>query len=88
MQNADFNFIYIFRRRDGAAFTPDDKRFAADNLPPEINRRKLVDGGKAVIVGSNFLLPQPNWAAMSERFSVEDRSKPQSELPKTNVATK
>jgi hypothetical protein len=76
MRTANFNFIYVFRRRDGAALTPDDKRFMAAETPPEINRRKVSDAGKAVIMGSNFRVPPENLKRLTEKYELEDLSKP------------
>lgn len=87
MRNADFNFIYVFRRKDGGPIDPDDKRFAGAITPPEINRRKLSDGGKAIILGSNFRLPADVMKRMTDRFAFQDLSKPASELPGANSNT-
>ena len=76
MRTADFNFIYVFRRRDGAVLTPEDRRLMAEETPPEINRRKLSDAGKAVIMGSNFRVPPENLKRLTEKYQLEDLSKP------------
>ena len=80
MRVADFNFIYVFRRKDGAAMDADDKRFVGTITPPEINRRKLSDGGKAIILGSNFRLPPENLKQLTDRFAFQDFSKPASAI--------
>lgn len=85
MRTADFNFIYIFRRKDGAPLDAADKKTAADNIPPEVNRRKVIEEGKAVIIGSNYRLPADNFKALTSRFAVEDFSKPESEMINTNI---
>jgi len=87
MRTADFNFIYIFRRKDGAALDPEDKKTASANIPPEINRRKVIEDGRAVIIGSNYRLPPENYKVMSSRFAVEDHSKPESEMINANANT-
>lgn len=87
MRNADFNFIYVFRRRDGGPIDADDKRFAGAITPPEINRRKLSDGDKAIILGSNFRLPPDVMKKMTDRFAFQDLSKLASELPGANSNT-
>jgi hypothetical protein len=84
MKTADFNFIYIFRRKDGGELDADDRAFMNANLPYEINRKKISDGGKALIIGSNFRLPAENFKAMKERFAFEDLSKPESEIMPAN----
>ena len=80
MRTADFYFIYVFRRRDGGTIDADDKRFLAANLV-DVNRRELSDEGRALIVGSNFLLPENMLVNLKERFIFEDHSKPMSEIP-------
>lgn len=80
MKTADFNFIYVFRRKDGAELQPDDRTFMSANTPYEINRRKISDGGRALVIGSNFRLPPENFKAMKDRFAFEDFSKPESEI--------
>ena len=77
MRNADFKFILVFRRKDAAVLTPDDKVFANAN-GPQANRRKLADDGKAIIIGSNFQFPPGTLEKMSERFIMKDYSKPDS----------
>ena len=82
MSTADFNFIYVFRRKDGGVLDADDKRFIGGNTLPEMNRRKLSDGGKALIMGSNFRPQDPSMLVRYKaRFAFEDFSKPESELP-------
>ena len=76
MRTADFTFIYVFRRKDGGALDDEDKRFASQVIPSEMNRRTLSDGGKVIIIGSNFRMPAENWGMLSERFAAEDLSKP------------
>lgn len=80
MRTADFYFIYVFRRRDGGTIDADDKRFLAANLA-DVNRRELSDEGRALITGSNFLLPENMLANLKERFVFEDHSKPIGEIP-------
>lgn len=82
MRTADFNYIYVFRRRDGGVMTPEDKTFFSSYTPIETNRRKLSDGEKAVILGSNFRFPPDIMKALSERFELTDLSKPESEIKK------
>lgn len=84
MRNADFNFIYVFRRKDGGVLDADDKTFITRTTPSEINRRALADEGKALILGSNFRLPDDNLQQFKERFSFEDHSKPESEIMNSN----
>jgi hypothetical protein len=84
MRTADFNFVYVFRRRDGGVFNPDDKAFISSTTPPEMNRKTLSDGGKAVIVGSNFRMPADILNVFKSRFVIEDHSKPESQPANSN----
>lgn len=81
MKNADFYLIYVFRRKDGAVMDTEDRRFASDHIPPEINRRMVSDQGKAILIGSNFKLPEDSMNALKERFDLTDLSTTQ--LPET-----
>ncbi len=74
MRTADFKFVIVFRRKDAAVLDADDKRYLSDTIPTEINRRRLSDGGRAVIIGSNFRMAPEIMNALRERFAVEDRS--------------
>jgi hypothetical protein len=75
MRTADFNFIYVFRRRDGAALDADDTAFFSRTTPAEMNRRRLSDGGRALIIGSNFRMPPENIEELKARFVFEDHSR-------------
>lgn len=76
MKTADFVFIYVFQRKDGQALDADDKRFASETVPSEMNRRTLSDEGRAIVIGSNFRMPPENLKLLKERFSFEDHSQP------------
>jgi hypothetical protein len=76
MRNADFTFILLFRRKDGAVMDAEDKAVINFNTPPEVNRRTLSDGGKAVIIGSNFPFLPGTIENLTGRFVMEDHSKP------------
>lgn len=78
MEDADFLFVYILRRKDGAPLDPDDKRFAGAVIPQEMNRRVVSDQGRAVVIGSNFRMPADAQSELSKRFDLEDRSRPAS----------
>jgi hypothetical protein len=86
MRNADFYFIYVFRRKDGQVLDADDKRFMAAVIPTEINRRTISDGGRALICGSNFRIPPEAWEDMKMRFDFEDYSRPESEIMGANAS--
>ena len=74
MRNADFKFIYVFRRRDGGVLDADDKSYITRTSPPEMNRRTLSDEGKAVVIGSNFRMPAAVLETFKQRFVFEDHS--------------
>ena len=75
MRTADFIFIYVFRRKDSRLLDAEDKRFASQTIPEEMNRRTVSDEGKAIIIGSNFRMPADNLKVLSERFAFEDHSR-------------
>ena len=75
MRNADFKFILVFRRRDGAVMEGEDKSFINANTPPDVNRRRLTDDGKAVIIGTNFPFYPGMIGELTSRFVMEDHSK-------------
>src|SRR5690242_3759575 len=50
MQTADFNYIFVLRRRDGGVFDANDKTFLRQ-ATGNVNRRTLSDDGKAIIIG-------------------------------------
>lgn len=77
MRTANFDFIYVMRRKDGAPLDGDDKKFVKLNSPVETNRFILSDEEKAVIAGSKYKFAEQNLMALRDRFNVEDFSKPQ-----------
>lgn len=84
MKTADFNFIYVFRRKDSAGLDKDDRAFMNGHIPYEINRKQIADGGKALLIGSNFRFPAEDFKALKDRFLFEDFSKPESEIMPAN----
>jgi hypothetical protein len=77
MRNADFKFIVVFRRKDGKPLDSADKAMVVKSAS-QANRRSLSDGDKAVIIGSNFPFAVADFQALSERFAMENYSKPDS----------
>ncbi len=75
MRNADFKFILVFRRKDGAVLTAEDKAFAIANTPYDVNRRRLADEGKAIMIGTNFQFLPGVIEKLTERFTMENYSK-------------
>lgn len=74
MRTADFSYIYVFRRRDGAEMDPEDKSFINSLKPAEVNRVKVSDDGRAVIFGSNFRVHPDVIGQLAKRFEFEDLS--------------
>ncbi len=74
MRTANYSYVYVYRRTDGGPLDAEDKAFLAANIPSEVNRRILSDEGRAVIVGSNFLIPEETKKLLGQRFAVEDLS--------------
>lgn len=84
MKTADFDYIYVFRRKDGAALDGEDKKFVKDNSPRETNRFILSDDNKAVIAGSKYMFLPQQLKALESRFAVENFSTPEGEADKTS----
>ena len=74
MRDAQFLFVYVLRRKDGAPLDSDDRRYAGQTIPQEMNRRVISDAGRAIVVGSNFRIPPEIQTLLAERFVFEDRS--------------
>ncbi|QYO68252.1 hypothetical protein [Leptolyngbya sp. 7M] len=74
MRTAGFEAIYVIRRKDDGPFDADDKRYLAANIPSEVNRREISDEGKALIIGTNFVLTSEILSAVRQRFDVQDVS--------------
>ena len=83
MRTADFDFILVLRRKDGGEMRDDDKTFARINTP-NANRRSLVDGKKAIVIGANAGALGDVFKKLSERFDVQDFSKPGAENRSSN----
>ena len=75
MRTADFIFIYVIRRKDGTTLNPEDREFASSVIPGQMNRRTVSTDGKAILVGSNFRMPQEERKLIEERFTLEDLSR-------------
>lgn len=75
MRTADFVFIYVIKRKDGGPLDNEDKKFAGAVIPGEMNRRTVADDGKAILIGSNFRMPEDSRKLIEERFAFEDLSR-------------
>lgn len=73
MRTPNLQYIFVFRRKDAAAFDGEDKKFMRANLP-FTNRILLADDDKAVIVGTNYKFPPENLETLQSRFNLEDYS--------------
>lgn len=80
MQDADFIFVYVLRRKDGGALDADDRRYAGGVIPGQMNRRVVSDQGRAIVIGSNFRMPGDVQQELSEHFAFQDMS-PDIQLP-------
>ncbi len=74
LRTANFQYIFVFRRKDSGAFDGEDRTFLKNNLPAETNRFYLSDNDKAVIAGSSFKFEPEMLEKLSERFTIEDFS--------------
>lgn len=81
VQTGGFDFVYVFRRKDGEVFNSEDKKYLKENLPPDTNQKQLTSDEKALIIGSNYVFPPENLDALKKRFKMEDYS-PKEETPK------
>lgn len=86
MQTADFQFIYVFKRKDGGEFDKEDRDFLRANRTDDINRWSSTDDKKAYIAGSNYDFRLEHLQNLRKRFIVENYSKPSpEENPAENV---
>lgn len=74
MRTANFEYVFVFRRKDGAAFDAEDKKYLRENAPSETNRFISTDGGRAFIAGSKFKFPPENIEVLQVRFNIENYS--------------
>lgn len=81
MRTADFLFIYLIKRKDAGPLDAEDKKFAGAVIPGEMNRRTVADEGKAILIGSNFRMPDESRKLIEERFAFQDLSR---DIPATN----
>lgn len=75
----DFEQVLVFRRKDGGAFTEEDKDFLRKNQEQNVDRRVnrwiACDDGKCFIAGTNFEFSRENLVALQNRFDIKDYSK-------------
>ncbi len=85
MKTANFDYIFVFRRKDGNVFDGEDKKYVKANSPGGTNRFILTDKDKAVIAGSRYIFSPENLEALRNRFLVEDFSKPPEPTAPKNI---
>ena len=73
---ADFDYIYVLRRKDGAPFSAADKEYIRQNRHHATNRSSLSEDEKVIFVGSNFAFDEAGLENLKARFVFEDFSKP------------
>ncbi len=79
MKNADFDFVYVFRRKDGGVFDGEDKKYLKANAPVFTNRFILSDENKVAIAGSSYKFEAGNLENLQKRFVIENFSKPETQ---------
>lgn len=82
-----FDFVYAFRRKDGAALDAEDRKYLRANSPIETNQWVVTEDAKAAIAGSNYQFPPASLEALKKRFNVEDLSPPKDAKPEENSNT-
>ncbi len=80
MKTADFDHIYIFKRKDGGKLTDEDKDFIRERRHHATNRSSVSEDETVVFIGSNFAFEEENLEALKERFEFEDHSKPPEQI--------
>ncbi len=72
VRSGHFAHVWVFARKDGAKFTPQDGSFL--RTVPNIVDWVKTDEGRKYIAGSNFDIEPAQMAALQKRFKVEDYS--------------
>jgi hypothetical protein len=79
MRTADFNFIFVLRRKDGQKIDASDKAFVRTQVA-NVNRRSLSGDETAIVIGSNARVPPELITSLRARFDLQDFSKPEAEI--------
>lgn len=74
---AGYDFVLVYRRRDGAVFDNEDRKYLRQNSPLETSSWISSDEGKAFISGAGFAFPPEQMKALEKRFIIEDHSRPE-----------
>ena len=74
VRDGQFHHVYVFSRKDGAAFDKDDVKYLTDNSPvgEKTNMRVKTDDGRRGIIGTNFEYTAEQVTALFKRFNIED----------------
>jgi hypothetical protein len=75
MRTAGFTFIYTLKRKDGQKLDSADRSLIRTQTE-DMNRRVSADEDRAVLIGSNYQLPEANLKALKERFTIETLVQP------------
>lgn len=73
VRDGHFQYVWVFRRLDGKAFTSEDSEILRTNAPKVVDWIGL-DDKKTYIAGSNFPIAPQNLAALQKRYKIEDYS--------------
>ena len=71
VKNGQYNYIWIFSRKDGKPLDKNDSVFLRTNAPQVVDW-VITDEGKKVIAGTNFNLEEGNLLLLKKRFNAED----------------
>ncbi len=74
IENANFKYVYVFRRIDGEKFSSEDIDYLKYNAHPSTNQWLKSEESKTIIAGSNFQFNKQMIDNLSKRFKVEDLS--------------
>ena len=73
VRDAHFTYVWVFSRKDGQVFTPEDTLILHTNAPAVVDWVKVGDM-KQFIAGSNFPIELPKLAVLQKRYKIEDYS--------------
>jgi hypothetical protein len=73
VRDGHFQYVWVFSRIDGRAFTPEDSQILHTNAPKVVDWVGM-DDKKKFIAGSNFPIDPPKLTVLQKRFKIEDYS--------------
>jgi hypothetical protein len=73
VQDAHFQHVWIFTRKDGKEFDKADSDTLHANAPKVVDWVRANEG-KTFIAGSNFDIDAPQMAVLQKRYKIEDYS--------------